>query len=415
MKKSRLIFAIFLFVAASPALAQSDESILFAILIRNGHVIDPRNGIDGVMDVGINDGRIAMVAERINAGATQVIDATGMIVTPGLIDIYWTMGDVPPDVLTFKVGVTTVVNGSGVTAANFDDYRLRIIDRAQTRVLTFLSMNGEGYRGGAQERDTGDEPAATAARVARENRDHIVGFEVTGQNIRAVNRAVEAGNQAGMPVMTDGGRSHPAESLATLFRDHLRPGDIYTHTYTILEDMNARETIVDLQTNRLFPHVLDAQRRGIIFDVGHGSAFRYSQAIPALRDGFRPNTISTNLSSGTINAFAKDMLSVMSKFLVMGIDLRDVIEASTWNPAVAVRREDLGHLTPGAVADVTILSVREGAFGYFETAAYRMEGDRRLECEMTIRGGRVVWDLNGIARPLNNYYRDGLQFRGHRF
>ncbi|MEX2574570.1 MAG: amidohydrolase/deacetylase family metallohydrolase [Balneolaceae bacterium] len=416
-----LFYSLFLclfmgaFQFAGSAYAQTSDSVLFSLIIKNGHVIDPANDIDGVMDIAINDGKIALVAENIDARATQVVDAEGMVVTPGLIDIYWTLGDMPPDGFTFKVGVTTVANGSGVDWRSFPDYKRNLIDRSQTRVFTFLGLNGDGYQGGAGEINTGDVEAQMSARMARMYPDDIVGFQTTGQNFDAVNRAVEAGNQADLPVLTDGGRKHPQNSLAELFTTHLRPGDIYTHTYTILEDFNARETIVDIQTEELRPHILEAQERGIVFDVGHGSAFRYSLAIPAMNSGFYPNTISTNLSRGSMNAFAKDMLNVMSKFLAMGMELPDVIEASTWSPAKAIRHEELGHLSPGAVADVAILSVREGEFGYFETAGYRMDGDRKLECEMTIRGGRIVWDLNGIADPLNNYYRDGSQFRGHRF
>lgn len=415
IKPLLLLIPLLLLSFSTTVSAQTGESVLFNILIKNGHVIDPKNGIDGVMDVAINDGKVSLVAEQIEGRATQVVDASGMYVVPGLIDIYWTMGRIPPDGYTFRTGVTTVANGSGVTWRNFRDYKAEIIDRSQTRVFSFLTIRGDGYEGGPREINSGDTEAEMNARIARMFRDDIVGFEVTGQTFRAVNRAVEAGNRAGMPVMTDGGRNHPQDPLEELFTVHLRPGDIYTHTYTILEDFNARETIVDIRTDEIRPHVLEAQRNGIIFDVGHGSAFRFSQAIPAMRAGFYPNTISTNLSRGTKNAFARDMLHVMSKFLAMGMEFRDIVEASTWSAAQAILRTEIGHLTPGAVADIAILNLSDGRFGYFETAGYRIEGDKRIEAEMTIRGGRIVWDLNGIADPLNNYYRDGPQFRGHRF
>lgn len=415
MKKIYLLILL-LFFSTIYAQAQNNNSVLFSILIKDGHVIDPKNNIDGVMDVAINDGRIALIDDEIDPNqATQVVDAEGMYVTPGLIDIYYTMGDRLPDGYTFRVGVTSVTNGSGVDWKTFPEYKNNVIDRSDTRVFSFLRIEGEGYAGGANEVNTGDIQAAMSAKIAQMYKDHVVGFQVTGQNFQAVNRAVEAGNQADMPVLTDGGRNHPQESLEKLFSEHLRPGDIYTHTYTILEDMNARETIVDIQTNELRPHVLEAQERGIIFDVGHGSAFRYSLAIPAKEQGFLPNTISTNLSGGSMNAFAKDMLNVMSKFLDLGMPLKDVIKASTWNPAQAIKHEELGHLTEGSLADIAILNIREGEFGYFDTASYKRVGNRKLECEMTILDGRIVYDLNGIATPLNNYYREGSQFREHRF
>jgi dihydroorotase len=211
--------------------------------------------------------------------------------------------------------------------------------------------------------------------------------------------------------MLDGGRNHPHPSLEDLFTKHLREGDIYTHTYTIIEDINAREPIVDQQTKKIHPYFLTAQKRGIIFDVGHGSAFRYSNAIPAMKSGFFPNTISTELYIASTNAFMKDMLNVMSKFLTMGMSLQRVINASTWSPAKAIKREDLGNLSAGAIADVTILSIRKGIFGYYETSGYKMEGKQKLECEMTIKGGRIVYDLNGIAKPINNFFRSGNEYR----
>lgn len=191
----------------------------------------------------------------------------------------------------------------------------------------------------------------------------------------------------------------------------MRKGDIYTHTYTIIEDFNARDRIVDQQTGKINPAFLEAQKKGIIFDVGHGSAFRYSNAIPAMKQGFWPNTISTDISMGSINAFMKDMMNVMSKFLTMGMSLKDVIKASTWAPAQAIKREELGNLSPGAIADLTVFSLRKGKFGFYETAGYKMTGDQKFECELTIRAGRIVYDLNGITTPLNNFFREGNQFR----
>lgn len=391
-----------------------DSSKIYGIIVKGGHVIDPKNGINEAMDVAINDGKIALVAKDIDADrATQVVDAAGLYVTPGLIDMHSRLGLVPPDGFTFRVGVTTVVDAGDSDYQTFDSFKKAIIDRSGTRVLVFLNITGEGYQGGAHEENSNDPVAVESARLAMENREHVVGFKVnfTGPDWTPVDRGVAAGNLADMPIMLDGGRNHPQPSLRTLFAQHLRPGDIYTHTYTIIEDINARETIVDLQTNQLRPYVLEAQRKGIVFDVGHGSAFRYSQALPAKKAGFLPNTISTDLSMGSTNAFMKDMMNVMSKFLTLGMSLEEVVKASTWRPAQAIKREELGHLSAGAVADVVVFNLREGNFGFYETAGYKMEGDRKLECELTIKGGRIVYDLNGITTPLNNFFREGNQFR----
>jgi dihydroorotase len=153
----------------------------------------------------------------------------------------------------------------------------------------------------------------------------------------------------------------------------------------------------------MLPFVVEAQKRGIIFDVGHGGgSFRFSQAIPALKTGFRPNTISTDYHTGSMNAGMKDQLNIMSKFLNMGMTIQEVITASTANPAQVIHRDELGHLSVGAIADVAIFSLRKGKFGFIDSSGFRMDGDQKLECELTVREGKVVYDLNGISRPLWN-------------
>lgn len=389
----------------------------YAIVIKGGHVIDPKNNINAVMDVAINDGKIVRVAKNIDGKlASQVVDAKGLYVTPGLIDIhghvfFGTEPDhylsnglvaVAPDGFTFRVGVTTIVDAGGAGWRSFDTFKKNIIDNSQTRVLSFLNIVGEGMRGGAYEQDTSDMDPKLAATVAKSNKE-IVGFKVAhfeGSEWTPVDRAVEAGKLAGMPVIIDFGVSTPPLSIEELFMKHLRPGDIYTHAFTKL-DGNVRETIVDEQTNKVKPFVWEAQKRGIIFDVGYGGAsFNFTQAIPAVKSGFFPNTISTDLHTGSMNASMKDQLAVMSKFLVMGMQLPAVIKASTWSSAQAIRREDLGNLSVGSVADVAILNVKEGNFGFFDKTGHKIQGKKKLECEMTIRGGKIVYDLNGIANPV---------------
>lgn len=413
MRRINFLTILLICIAVSGAVAQS-TSKLYGIIIKGGHVIDPKNQIDGIMDVAINDGKIAMVAKNINADqATQVVDAKGMYVAPGLIDLHSRLGRTMPDGYTFRVGVTTIVAAGDADLSTFADFKKNVVDKSNTRVLTFLNVDGEGYKGKAFEKNSGDQLAADNAKLALANKQHIVGFKVdfTGPDFTPVDRGVEAGNQANMPIMLDGGRNHPQPSLKELYTKHMRPGDIYTHTYTIIEDINARETIVDVQTNEIRPYVLQAQKNGIIFDVGHGSAFRYSLAIPAMKAGFYPNTISTDLSSGSTNAFMKDIMNVMSKFLTLGMKLNEVVKATTWSAAKAIKREELGNMSPGGIADVVIFSLRSGKFGFYETAGYKMEGNQKFECEMTIKGGRIVYDLNGIAKPLNNFFREGNQFR----
>ena len=402
---------LFLLINANLLYAQT-----YSLVIKEGHVIDPKNGIDAVMDVAINDGKIVQVAKNIDASkAVQVVNAKGLYVTPGIIDIHTHNfvgtnldqaymngpGGVIPDGFTLRCGVTTVVDAGSSGWRTFPDFKKNIIDRSQTRVLAFLNIVGQGMRGGPYEQDTSDMDAKLTAIVAKSNKKDIVGIKLAhyeGFEWVAADRAVEAGKVADIPVMIDFGGSKPPLSIEDLFFKHLRPGDIFTHCFAQLA---TREFIVDTTTKKVKPFVFEAQKRGIVFDVGYGGiSFSFSQAIPALKNGFYPNSISTDLHTGSMNNAMKDQLNVMSKFLIMGMSLPDVIKASTWNPAKEIKREELGHLSVGSVADVAILALREGKFGFFDYVGYRIDGNKKLECEVTIRGGKIVYDLNGLANPV---------------
>jgi len=260
---------------------------------------------------------------------------------------------------------------------------------------------GGGMRGGAYEQDTTDMDGAMAAEVARQYPDIIVGFKVAhyvGPSWKPVNEAVKGGTLAGIPVMIDFGGSKPPLSIQELFMQHLRPGDVFTHCFGQLWD---REFIVDTLAQSVKPFVWEARKKGIVFDVGYGSiSFAFSQAIPAGRQGFYPNSISTDIHVSNINGSMKDLLNVSSQFLAIGMRLDSVIAAITWNPAREIRHEELGHLSMGAIADITLLNLRKGKFGFFDYTGRRIDGARRLECAMTIKGGKIVYDLNGIAKPV---------------
>lgn len=389
----------------------------YSIVIKGGRVIDPKSGLDKIMDIGIRDGKIAALQPQLDtAGARQVVMAKGMLVVPGLIDIhghyfYGTEPDhylsnglvaVAPDGFTLRNGVTTTVDCGGAGWKSFPLFKKNIIDHSITRVLAFLNIVGEGMRGGAYEQDTTDMDARLSAMVAKQYTDLIVGFKVAHYEPEEwipVDRAVEAGRLSNKPVIIDfGGGDHPPLSIEELYFKHLRPGDIYTHAFT---ELLRREPIVDPVTKQLKPFVKKAQQQGIIFDVGYGGAsFAFSQAIPAIRSGFFPNTISTDLHTGSMNSAMKDQLNVMSTFLAMGMELPAVIKASTWAPAQAIKRPELGHLSIGAEADIAILQLSQGQFGFWDRTGTKISSNQKLVAEMTIRAGRIVYDLNGIAKPI---------------
>jgi dihydroorotase len=179
--------------------------------------------------------------------------------------------------------------------------------------------------------------------------------------------------------------------------EHLRPGDMFTHTFSY--GPAGRETIVD-ENGKVKPFVFAAQKRGIVFDVGHGGgAFSWRQAVPAFQQGFKPNVISTDLHAESMNSGMKDMSNVMSKFLTMGMSIQDVILRSTLNPANAINRPDLGNLSVDSDADVTVFNIRKGDFGFLDIRKTVLKGNQKLEAELTIRAGKIVWDLNGLSAP----------------
>ena len=386
------------------------------LLLKGGHVIDPKNKIDAQMDVAVTDGKIFQVAKDIPAkNAKKVIDVRGLYVTPGIIDMHVhvfngadvdgyianALTSLPPDGFTFRAGVTTVVDAGSSGWKNFRLFKKQTIDKSQTRVLALLNIVGNGMVGRFEEQDVNDMNSEQAAyMIKRLFPDIIVGIKAAHfwGDFTQVDRAVQAGKIANVPVMVDFGEHQPPNSIEALFMQHLRPGDIFTHTFSY--GPAVRETVVD-DSGKVKPFIFEAQKRGIIFDVGHGGgAFSWRQAIPSMQQGFRPNVISTDLHAESMNGGMKDMSNVMSKFLNMGMSLQDVILRSTWNPANVIKRTDVGHLSVGTEADIAVFNLRKGDFGFMDIRRTRLKGTQKLEAELTIRAGRIVWDLNGISAPL---------------
>jgi len=381
----------------------------FDLLLKGGHLIDPKNRINGLRDIAIKDGRIVAVSADLPAAkALKTLDLSGLYVTPGLVDIHVHVyagtgmrgaycGDlsVYPDGHTFRSGVTTVVDAGSSGWRNFPDFKDRVIDRARTRVLAMLNIVGRGMGGGKIEQDTSDMDPKATAEMALRFKELVVGIKTAhyaAPDWIAVDRAIEAGRLAGLPVMVDFGSFLPERPFQKLVLEKLRPGDIYTHTYLAAVPMLDEE-------GQVLPYLFAARKRGVLFDLGHGAgSFVFRQAAPALRQEFPPDTISTDLHVSSMNAGMKDMLNVMSKMLNLGMPLEEVILRSTWRPAQVIHREELGHLSVGATADVAVLNLRYGSFGFVDVYGARLRGNRKLEAELTIREGKVVWDLNGLTR-----------------
>jgi len=405
----KLLFFIALFSFYSCEAQQYD------LVIINGHLIDAKNNLDQKMDLAIQDGKIAAIEKSIAPEqGKKVIDAEGLIVSPGLIDMHShnfhgtqpkkylanSFTALPPDGFTFRNGITTLVDAGSPGWQNFDTYKKQTIDQSKTRVLTFLNIVGNGMAGGAIEQNLEDMDPETSAEFAQKHTDYVVGFKLahfSGYNWTPTERVVRAGELANMPVMIDFGGSDPELPLEELLLEKLRPGDVFTHAYA---HVKGRTPIVD-ETGKVRPYVFNAQEKGIVFDVGHGGgSFVFEQAVPAMEQGLKPNTISTDLHTGSMNGGMKDLLNVMSKFLNLKMPLSEVLAAATWHPAQVIQKPELGHLSVGAEADVTLLRLLEGDFGFVDTAKKKMKGTQKLICELTLREGDVVYDLNGLASPL---------------
>jgi dihydroorotase len=379
----------------------------YDLLLKGGHVIDPKNKIDAVMDVAVANGKIARVAANIPASdAKKTVNVAGMYVTPGLIDIHVHVWDrsgpdlltgdssnVQADAFSFRSGVTTVVDAGSSGANTFPDFRDRIIKHTRTRVLAFLNIVAAGM-GSGKEDDPAQMDADLAAKTAKANPDIIVGFKsahYAGAGWESIDGATKAGKATNLPVMVDFGRINQTRTLQTLLGDKLRAGDIFTHCYS-----GHRQELLD--NGKVNPAMTTGRKRGIIFDLGFGAgSFYWYVAVPAFEQGFRPDSISTDLHKGSMNGGMKNMTNTMAEILNLGSPLAEVIKMSTVNPANEIKRPQLGNLDVGAEADVAVLRVDHGKFGFLDSAGARRDGTQQIVCELTLRAGHVAWDLNGRA------------------
>lgn len=385
----------------------------YDLLLKGGHVIDPRSNLSAVRDVAITGGRVAAVAANIPATqAKQTVDVTGLYVTPGLIDIHvhvytgekratYAGGDLSvwPDAFGPRSCTTTMADTGSSGWRTFEDFKARVIDRSRTRVTAFLNIVGLGMREGQLEQSVADMEVKPTADMAMRFKGTIVGIKsahFSGAEWTPYERAVQVGRMASIPVMVDfGSNVKMGRTIMDLVTKHFRPGDIYTHMYGGVRGEQ------DPVTKGPSAAMIEGRRRGVKFDVGHGGgSFRWDAAVPMVRAGFVPDSISTDLHTSSMNGGMKSMTETMSKFLALGQSLDDIIRWSTENPARQIQLPELGHLSVGAGADIAVLRLEQGRFGFVDqnSTARRLDGTQRLTCEVTLRDGEVVYDLNGLTK-----------------
>ncbi len=399
---NRIGFHLGVFFIALSTYAQS-----FDLLLKNGTLIDPKNKIYSKMDIAIYNGKIARVDKSLSSlDSKKTIDVKGLIVCPGLIDIHTHVfvgtdtekfangiNSISPDDFTLRAGITTVVDAGTSGWKNFPLFKQQVIDKSKTRILAFLNIAANGMTGNELQEKLEEMQIDSALECMQAYSDKIVGVKIghyEKHDWAPFDRAVLLASKANTPIFVECHLPHYSlqEQLAKM-----RPGDIITHSF---EKVKERASIVD-EHGKLRSYVKEAQKRGILFDLGHGGAgFWYSEAIPAIRQGLAPYSFGTDMHRFSVNAGMKDMLNVMSKFMALGLPLEDVITRATWFPASAIKRLDLGNLSEGAVADLAVLSNRKGKFGFIDAGGNKVYGKSKLEAELTIKNGVVVWDLNGL-------------------
>jgi dihydroorotase len=383
---------------------------LAEVLLKGGRVIDPQRGFSGLADVAIGGGQVLAVGSELPVGdGVTVLDVTGRYVVPGVIDMHAHVFhthrrsdlSLEPRVNTFSSGVTTVVDAGTAGWRDFLEFRTEVIDRAKIRVLAYVNIVGSGM-GGEWEHEAREMSPGLAAAMAEEHRDVVVGiktahywakrpFDADHLPWTAVDAAVEAGERCGLPVMVDFYPWLPERPYEELILNRLRPGDIHTHVFAL------QFPVIDEQ-GKVYDHLFKARKRGVIFDLGHGAAsFWFRNAVPAVEQGFVPDSISTDLHTGNVNGPVVDMATTMSKMLNMGLTLEDVIARSTVAPAREIGRPELGTLTVGAEADVAVFAVDEGAFSFVDCGKTRLAGNRRLRCVLTMRAGEIVYNPEGLG------------------
>jgi dihydroorotase len=418
MNKSTGGIALLLWFAGQ-SLAQVPQ---YDLLLKGGHVIDPANGVNESRDVAVKDGKVAALEKDIpGTRARKVVNVTGLYVTPGFLDIHVHIGHggapldwfepgaeshIPPlgilaDTM-LNSGVTTVVDAGSSGAHTFLREKREVMEHSKVRVLAFLNIVAAGMNSG-KEQDVSEMDPQLCAQTIKQYRDVIVGvktahywtslpWDAEHPPWAAVDRAEECGKLANVPVMFDFWPRPPERSYADLILKKMRPGDIHTHVF-------AQQFPILESDGKLNPILLEARQRGVIFDVGHGQgSFWFRNAVPAVKQGFIPDSFSTDLHTGNLNGAVVDLITTMSKFLSMGVPLEDVVRRATVNSAREIHRQELGTLSVGRDADIAVVELRRGRFGYTDCGDARMTGNLKLVNVMTLRAGRILYDPTGVSR-----------------
>lgn len=374
----------------------------YDLLVTGGRLIDPSQGIDSINDVAFKSGRVAAIEKTLDpTSATEIKDISGYLITPGLIDlhthVYWggTSIGIDPTEYARRCGTTTMIDAGTAGAGNFAGFREHIIAKTEPRILAYLNISFAGIFAFSDTVMVGESedlrllhPRA-CLNVANLNKDFLVGIKVrvgaraSGSMGHApLDIALEVAEEADLPVMChlDWPPPSPKEVVT-----RLRAGDVLTHCFRPFPAAPARSN------GQIREEIKEARKRGVIFDIGHGvGSFGFETAETMLEEGFLPDAISSDVHSLSIKGPAYDQLVTLSKFLHLGMDLNDIIAASTCGPARAIRRPDLGTLTPGSIGDATILDVASKEVIFEDSLGEKRKANKHFDLKGIVLGG-ALW------------------------
>lgn len=393
-------------------MSRSGPQSKYDLVLKGGRVIDTRNGVDGRFDVAIKAGKIAAIDGNIDAQGGKVRDVSGAIVAPGLIDVHThvyhkaTSLSVDPGFIARRSACTTLVDAGSAGAGNYDGLRDYVMANSPYRIFAFLNISFPGIFGFDKDVSIGEATLRAMLPVHRcvdkieDNRDRIVGVKVriggivTGDlGLGALELALEAANEVQLPLMTHIGFPPPSYSDVV---DMLRPGDILTHCFRPSPNSAIGED------GKVLDAVWRARERGVLFDIAHGmGAFGYESTEAALRNGFKPDLISSDVHVIAVEGPGYDMLHTMSKLLNCGLSVADVIDMSTSRPALAIGRPELGHLGVGAVADITVLEQVDSSYVFSDVVGTKRQGSSLLQPVAVYLGGR---DMEVSRRPFEESF-----------
>lgn len=379
---------------------------VYDYILKNGHVIDPENNIDAVMDVAITADKIAAVEKDIDPQlGKSVVDVTGLYVTPGLTDAhvhcYYSTAmpnawagelSLQPDHFNFQSGVTTMVDVGTAGCANFEHFRSTVIEQAKTKVFALLNIADYGMATLMVEQFPEVNNAERFVEISKKHADVIKGIKIAhywGKDWRDVEYAKKVQAEVHTPIMVDFGVFKKERPYDELLMEKLDAGDITTHCY------RAPVPMID-ENGNVYEYLWKARERGIQFDMGHGAgSFILRNAVPAMQQGFMSDTISTDLHALSVNATTFSLTNVMSKVMACcDISMFDLFSRVTVGPKKMMNLEGTGNLDIGARADVAVFNVLNGQYGFKDIANAKIMGERKLECEMTFCNGELVYDLN---------------------